>query len=81
MDRCSEEPLGLLDCLLLQAYILKNFQSSLNELKAMMLSCNLLRRLSLLSDFKIKKHPLRYCHGHVLIDDVLPLKNFSLGRK
>jgi len=53
--RCSEEPLGFLDYLLLLACILKNFQSSMNKPKTMMLSFNLLRKLSLLSDFKIKK--------------------------
>ena len=80
MGRCSEEPLGFLDYLLLSAYILK---SSLNEPNTMMLSCNFLRRLSLLSDFRIKKHPLRCFHGRVLTvtDDVLPLKNSSTGRK
>ena len=76
MGRCSEESLGFLDYFLLWACIPKNFQSSLNEPKVMMLSCNLLRRLSLLSDFKIKKYLLWCFHGRVLTDDVHPPENF-----
>jgi len=78
MGRCSKKPLVLLDYLLLSAYIPK---SSLNEPKTMMLSYSLLQKLSLLSDFKIKKHPIRCFHGRVLTDDVLLLKNSSSSRK
>ena len=77
---CSKEPLEFLDCLLLRACILKNFQSSLKEPKALIFFfCNLLQRLPLLSDFTIKKHPLWCFQGRVLMDDVLPPKNFSSG--
>jgi len=46
-----------------------------------MLSYNLLRRLSLLIDFKINKHSFKCLHSSALTDDVQPLENFSLGTK
>ena len=36
--------------------------------KVSMLACSLLQRLSLLSDFKINKHPFRRFHGRALND-------------
>ena len=53
----------------------------LKELKGLMLSYNLLRRLPLLSDFKIEKHFLCCFHSRILTDDVRPPENLSLGRK
>jgi len=48
--------------------------------KALTLSCNILQRLSMLSDFKMEKHFFWCFHGRILTDDVCPLENFSSGR-
>jgi len=59
----------------------KKLSEFLKKPKALILSCNLLQRLSLLSDFKIEK-PFLWCfHGRILTDDVRPPENFSSGRK
>ena len=49
------------------------------ELKALLLSFNLLRRLSLLSNFKIKKQGFKCFHGRVLTNEVQLLENSSSG--
>jgi len=53
----------------------------LKEPKVLILSCNLLRGLSLLSDLKIKKHPFECFQGCILMDDIQPPENFSSGKK
>jgi len=50
------------------------------ELKASLLSFNLLQRLAPLSDFKIKKHWFKCFHGHALINEAQLLENSSPGR-
>ena len=53
----------------------KKLLEFLKEPKVLMLSHKLLRRLSLLSDVKIKKHFFWCFHGRILTDDVRPLEN------
>ena len=76
---CFEEP--RLDCSSSRASFKGMCFEEQKEPKPSMLSCNLLRRLSLLSDFKIKKHRFRCFHGCALTDKIQLLENFSSGRK
>jgi len=78
MGRCSEEPLGFLDCLLLQACILKNKVLRTNP----KLWCFLASSLKIITVrcFHNKKASPQVLLWMCLDDDVLPLKNSSLGK-